>query len=76
MHLKENVKLAELINKAKMCSGDVFYKTTEGDVLNLKSFLTQMLLQSIANSDSSILVSGQVICDEKEDCVHFTEYAK
>lgn len=76
MYLKDNVKLAELINKAKLCRGDVFYKTTEGDVLNLKSFLTQMLLQSIASSDSSILVGGQVLCDQEEEYVHFTEYAK
>lgn len=53
MYLKDGVKLSDLISKAKLCKDDVYYKTDEGDVLNLKSLLTQLLLQSIANSDSS-----------------------
>lgn len=76
MYLKDNVKLFELINKAKLCKGDVYYKTDEGDVLNLKSLLTQLLLQSIVSSDSSLLVGGQIVCIEEEDCANFAEYTK
>ena len=76
MHLKDSVKLSDLISKAKLCKDDVYYKTDEGDVLNLKSLLTQLLLQSIANSDSSLYAGGQIVCSNEEESVHFSEYAK
>ncbi|MFK0522052.1 hypothetical protein ACINKY_07535 [Paenibacillus illinoisensis] len=76
MHLKDGVKLSDLINKAKLCKDDVYYKTDEGDVLNLKSLLTQLLLQTIANSDSSLYAGGQILCNKEDECIHFSEYAK
>ena len=76
MYLKDHVKLAELIQKAKLCSGDVYYKSVQGDVLNLKSLLTQLLLQSIVNSDASLLAGGQIVCLNEDECFHFSEYIK
>jgi hypothetical protein len=76
MYLKDNVKLAELINMAKLCKDDVYYKSGEGDVLNLKSLLTQLLLQSIVNDDSSLLAGGQIMCINEDEIIHFSKYIK
>ncbi|GGH35293.1 hypothetical protein [Paenibacillus segetis] len=76
MELKDHVKLVDLIQKAKLCSGDVYYKSGEGDVLNLKSLLTQLLLQSIVDTDSSILAGGQIVCFNDDEAIHFSEYVK
>lgn len=74
MRLKSDIKLTDLIHKAKLCREDVYYKTDEGDVLNLKSFLTQSFLQSIADSDASLLAGGQIVCINEEECTHFYEF--
>ncbi|MBR5523672.1 MAG: hypothetical protein IKU51_00185 [Clostridia bacterium] len=46
--------------------GDVFLKTSEGDVLNLKSQLTQLLVLSGALGKGSIK-EATVVCDHQED---------
>ncbi|MBY0217809.1 hypothetical protein [Paenibacillus illinoisensis] len=74
MRLKADVKLTDLIHRAKLCKEDVYYQTEEGDVLNLKSFLTQYLLQSIAYSDASLLAGGQIVCMNEEENTHFSEF--
>jgi hypothetical protein len=76
MYLKDEVRLADLIQKAKLCSDDVYYKSNDGDVLNLKSLLTQLLLRSLVNTDASLLAGGQLVCLNKDECMHFSEFIK
>ncbi|WP_099466870.1 hypothetical protein [Konateibacter massiliensis] len=66
MRLKEDAKLVELLSYSKMCKEDVFFKTEEGDVLNLKSLLSAMLLQSLAN-DASLIARGKIVCMNESD---------
>ena len=47
-------------------TGDVFLKTPEGDVLNLKSQLTQMLVLSGALG-RGVIKEATIVCENKED---------
>ena len=57
---------SKLMEFAAEAQGDVFLKTTEGVVLNLKSRLTQLLVLSGAISKGTI-EEATVVCQNKED---------
>ncbi len=65
MRIRSNVKLVDLIKSAKLCEEDVFFKTEDGNVLNMKSMLSTLLLQSIA--DDSLIAKGQIVCMNEND---------
>lgn len=66
MNLKESIDVVAFLNVAKKCSGAVFFQTTDGDILNLKSLLSQYVLMTIlCNPD--LLKRAQVICVQEED---------
>lgn len=56
-------KLMEFVADTK---GDVFMHTAEGDVLNLKSRLTQLLVLSGTLGQSSV-AEATIVCQDKED---------
>lgn len=56
-------KLMEFVAQTK---GDVFMHTAEGDVLNLKSRLTQLLVLSGTLGQSSV-AEATIVCQDKED---------
>jgi hypothetical protein len=66
MYLKSNAKLVDLLNYSKLCKEDVFFKTDEGDVLNLKSLLSALLLQTLSN-DIDLIARGQIVCMNDKD---------
>lgn len=66
MRLRNNIKLVDLLSYSKLCEGDVLFKTDEGDVLNLKSLLSTILLQTLAN-DSSLMARGKIVCMNDSD---------
>ena len=66
MRLKSDAKLVDLMSYSKLCKEDVFFKTDEGDVLNLKSLLSTLLLQTLAN-DKSLMARGQIVCMNESD---------
>ena len=47
-------------------AGEVYLKTPEGDVLNLKSRLTQMLVLSGA-LEQGVIDEATIVCENKED---------
>ena len=55
-----------LTDFAAHAKGDVFLKTDEGDVLNLKSQLTQLLVLSGA-LQQGVVSEATVVCENKED---------
>lgn len=70
MHFKKielhNVDLEKLIKVIEKCSGDVFLETADGDSLNLKSRLCQILgLSTILTSTE--IDSAWVRCTKLED---------
>ena len=56
----------KLIEFASTAKGDVFLETPDGDVLNLKSRLTQLLARSSA-IDWGTVGEATVICKDPED---------
>lgn len=61
-----NIDFNEFINALDKCTGDVFLETSEGDVLNLKSKLCQIM--GIANILKGATVSEATIrCANKDD---------
>ena len=68
MKLKSNVKLVDFLRTAQQCRGEVLYKTGEGDVLNLKSQLSQYIfLAALSAGNLSILPQGEIHCENEAD---------
>lgn len=55
-----------LIEFAQSAKGDIFMKTADGDVLNLRSKLTQLLALS-GNIDWGTIGEATVVCENAED---------
>lgn len=61
-----NIDIRDFIKTLDLCKGDVFLETDEGDCLNLKSKLCQMV--GIANILNGIMVSDvKIRCTNAED---------
>ena len=58
MKLKKEVSSADFLNQVDGCQNDVFYKTAEGDMLNLKSQLSKYLFLVAVNAPS--LSDGEI----------------
>ncbi len=61
-----NFSLEKLISFAATAKGEVFLKTAEGDMLNMKSKLTQLLALS-GNIDWGTIGEATVVCTNQED---------
>ena len=61
-----NFSLEKLMEFASTAKGDIFLKTSEGDMLNMKSKLTQLLALS-GNIDWGTVGEATVICKNPED---------
>ncbi len=66
MRLKENTDLIEFIKKVKKCRRDVFFRTAEGDCLNLRSTLSQYLFL-VMPENRELLQNGTIECQEASD---------
>ena len=56
----------ELMDFVKEAQGNVFLKTSEGDVLNLKSQLTELLVLS-GSLGQGVIREATVECENRED---------
>lgn len=75
MKLRLDVSLAAFLHCASICEGEVLYRTSEGDQLNLKSRLSQYIFLAAADrKDSAILRSGQVVCTNTDDYQKLMSY--
>lgn len=61
-----NVDFEDFIAAVEKCKGDVFLETTDGDVLNLKSKLCQMIGLSTILANTEI-AEATVRCAKPED---------
>ena len=59
----------KLMDFAAAAHGDVYLKTDEGDVLNLRSQLTGLLVLSGA-MEQGLIRAATVVCKDKEDESH------
>lgn len=74
MKLRNNISLSDFLRTVSQCKDDVYFKTTQGDVLNLKSELSKYIfLAAAASQTSSVLPLGYIEC-RKEDEELLLEY--
>jgi hypothetical protein len=73
MHLRTDIEISQFLLQIKKCSNDVFYETSEGDILNLSSTLSQYVFCTIANHPQ-YWKTGIVRCKYEEDYKLLSEY--
>lgn len=61
-----NIDFAEFIKAIDKCKGDVYLETSDGDVLNLKSKLCQMIGLSTILSSTEV-AEATLRCTDPED---------
>ncbi|SCP98861.1 hypothetical protein [Anaerobium acetethylicum] len=67
MKLKKEVSSADFLNRVDQCEGNIFYKTDEGDQLNLKSQLSKYLFLVAVNAPSSAsLGEGEILFSDSD----------
>lgn len=65
MQLKEGILIVDFLKAASHCKGNVFYRTTEQDYLNLKSKLCQYVFT--ASFFQSNIKNGNIVCELESD---------
>ncbi len=73
MNLKKDFNMADLMEVARDCTGDVFFHSVEGDIINLKSLLSQYMLASIV-CKPGLLVNARVVCTQDEDYARLADF--
>lgn len=66
MKLCGDIDLISFFRKVKMCEKEVTFCSGQGDILNLKSTLSQYLFASLVRRND-LLQSGQIVCGCKHD---------
>lgn len=66
MKLNPNCNFANFLSAVQQCSGDIFFETSEGDVLNLKSELCRYVF-AVVLSQPHLLENGVLRCNEEAD---------
>lgn len=64
--LNADVDLNDLFACVRKCDSDVYFKTKEGDNLNLKSELSHYVLMIVANN-KDFLLKGHIECANEAD---------
>lgn len=68
MKLRPDISPVEFLQTAAACSGEVLYKTEEGDCLNLKSQLSKYLFLVVFSKDTGVSMSdGDIVCEDPSD---------
>ncbi len=73
MHLKKGIPLSSLLQRVRLCAGQVWFLTDQGDRLNLKSTLSEFVFLSAAIS-SSLAEHGVLELQNDADRALLEEY--
>ncbi|MCM1192678.1 MAG: hypothetical protein NC123_10260 [Butyrivibrio sp.] len=72
MKLRETVDVSEFLAATEKCSGDVFFHTHEGDILNVKSLLSRYVVVSVCKPGE--LQQAKIVCTDEDDYSVLSEY--
>nr|WP_314464743.1 hypothetical protein [uncultured Clostridium sp.] len=75
MKLISTINVIEFLHAVSACHGDVFFHTPEGDILNLKSTLSQYIF-AVIESKPALLETGDIICKDANDMIHLQNYLR
>lgn len=73
MKIKKNINVETFLENVRKCEGNVYFKTLEGDMLNLKSLLSQYILMSIIDNDE-LMGNGVIDCSMESDVALLEQY--
>lgn len=73
MKLKVDIDILNFLKSVQTCQGDVLLKTSEGDILNLNSTLSQYIFITTV-SNQKLLLSGTIECMNSTDISTLKEY--
>lgn len=73
MKIKKNINVEAFLENVRKCEGNVYFKTLEGDMLNLKSLLSQYILMSIIDNDE-LMGNGVIDCSMESDVAVLGQY--
>lgn len=73
MKIKKGIDINAFLDTIKKCEGNVYYKTIEGDQLNLKSLLSQYILISIIDNPD-LTDNGVIDCTREQDFALLGEF--
>lgn len=73
MKIRKNIHVTDFLDTVSKCEGNVYFKTTEGDQLNLKSLLSQYIFVSIIDN-AELTDNGVVDCSKEEDAALLKEF--
>ena len=71
--LKPDVSIETFLKQVHLCKEEVFFKTADGDNLNLKSQLSHYVLMIIA-SNQDFLLKGIIACNDENDYEILKDY--
>lgn len=66
MKLKKDINLLEFFQAVHRCRQDVFFYSSEGDQLNLKSMLSQYMFSAVFN-DKALIGQGKIVFANQDD---------
>lgn len=66
MKLKKGIDAVQFLKQVNQCSDEVLFCTPEGDVINLKSKLSQMVF-AVAAADAEMMETASIVCKNKAD---------
>ncbi len=73
MRIRTGIDVKMLLENVRKCAGNVYFRTLEGDQLNLKSLLSQYILVSII-SNKELMENGVVDCPEESDRILLAQF--
>lgn len=73
MTIKRDVDCLDFLTQVKACRGEVLFKSAEGDVLNLKSVLSQYVFAAVMER-REFISRGEVVCEDESDYAVLSDF--
>lgn len=73
MPLRQDIDYTQFLRQVQRSQGDVWFKTTSGDCLNLKSLLSEYIFASAVTAPE-LIADGIIDCEDKSDYTFLAEY--
>ncbi len=67
MKFKKQIVIRDFLQDVQKCKGDVCFQTNEGDILNLKSKLSEYIFLAAAVSTRDLLSGGEILLANLSD---------
>ena len=73
MTIKSDVDCLDFLSRVKVCRGEVIFKSDEGDLLNLKSVLSQYVFAAVMER-REFISSGEIVCEDEADYAVLSDF--